>query len=132
MSEDPDLAGIAGQLAALGWITRVAGDVLEASRAAIAAQWLLGSRRVDHRLRLECNRPARTLTLAERSTESTRGLPPPFFSRSTETQVGLDVSAERHDGGIGGGSLHYGAVRPMLEQVCARIGWRLELAVFKD
>lgn len=118
------------KLEATGWIVRLTGDFLGAEKEAILAKWLLGSRRVKHRLLLRLDATTRKLTLKEISTETSIGIPPPAFSVTFSKQQGLEVVQDRVDTGIGGGGvLHYGEPRKWIEQECARAGWAFRLAI---
>ncbi len=105
------------------------GDLLTAEKRVILAKWLLGSRRVDHRLCLRLDTVACILTLQEVARESVVGMPPPSFSVTKTGQKGLEVSEERSDHGFGGGRLQYGEVREWLKPVCEQRGWDFRLSI---
>lgn len=118
------------KLEASGWIVRTSGDVLTAEKVVILAKWLLGSRKVKHRLLIRLDTPERHLTLKETATETAIGIPPPAFSFAITKQQGMTVTEDRIDSGIGGGgAMHYGEVREWIKQECSRTGWRFTLTV---
>ncbi|WP_126463505.1 hypothetical protein [Sulfuritortus calidifontis] len=106
-----------------GWQTSRAGGLLMAEKEVIQSRWLLGSRRVRHRLRLEADSSRRELTLVEQAVECSVGLVPPFSSLSSHVQRGWRFNEARQDAGVGGGSLDYGGPREWAERACRQAGW---------
>lgn len=122
------LQSIASKLTEAGWELRSSGQGLQAKKEVILSSWFLGSSRVVHKLRLECDDAARKLSLSETAVETTRGMPPPRLSVTTFKQRGLAVSETRKDSSpFGGGKLDYGAPRQWIEQECAAAGWAFTL-----
>lgn len=117
------------KLQAAGWATRLTDDLLVAEKEVILSKWLLGSRRVKHEIRLRLNDAMRELGFQEISKETVIGMPPPVFSFSVTRQKGMEVTEDRVDTGVGGGSLHYGEPRKSIEQECARAGWTFRLKI---
>ncbi|MCK9379496.1 MAG: hypothetical protein M0P95_00360 [Sulfuritalea sp.] len=127
----PDLRqSLIGKLSGAGWATQSQGDLLTAEKLVIQAKWLLGSRRVRHRLLMRLYASTRSLVLQETATEITIGIPPPSFSFTATKQKGRKVMENRIDTGIGGGGeLRYGEIRKWLEQECARQDWTFQLKI---
>lgn len=116
-------------LRAAGWVVQQQDDLLTAEKRVILARWLLGSRRVDHRLRVRLDASAHILTLQEVARESVAGMPPPSFSVTKTGQKGLEVREERSDHGFGGGGLHYGDAREWIKLACEQRGWEFRLSI---
>lgn len=113
-----------------GWTIRQDDNLLKAEKEVILAKWLLGSRKVKHRLTLRLDTPVRELRMQETATETTIGVPPPFFSTTLSRQKGLEVEQDRVDTGTGGGgTLHYGEPRKWIAHECTQAGWTFKLVI---
>lgn len=123
----PDLRNrLSSELRTAGWQVTDTGDRLHASREAILARWWFGSRRLGLQLDCRFDAAARTLFYREVMKEVAVGLPPPILSVTRRSQRGLEVDETRRDSGpFGGGALHYGEARRLLEDWCAEAGWQL-------
>jgi hypothetical protein len=73
------------------------------------------------------------LDYQELAWEVSVGLPPPTLSFSHWKQTGLKVDIDRTDLSLtGGGTLHYGQARKLLEQACRQHGWELQARLLID
>ena len=117
------------QLEASGWKVKVQSDSLVAEKQAIAAQWLLGKRKVNHSLSIKLNAAERQCTLKETATEITLGIAPPSFIVTHSTQHGTRYTENRTDSGLGGGQLNYGEGRELVEGICQKEGWAFKPAL---
>lgn len=118
---------LADKLGACGWRVERRDDSLLAEKHAIAAKWLLGSRKVKQRIVIRLDAASRELSLEETATEMAAGIPPPSFIRTGWKQQGMSYAEDRSDQGWGGGSLHHGEARQLVEALCAREGWTFRL-----
>ncbi|MEA5098384.1 MAG: hypothetical protein VB032_07605 [Burkholderiaceae bacterium] len=117
-------------LRSAGWDVSCNENRLAAAREDILSQWLLGSRRVRLRLKMNFDAAHQTLHFQETAIEQSRGLPPPTFSVTVTTQHGKNVSENRTDSGLGGGGkMHYGSARQWIEQQCDNEGWSFKLEI---
>jgi len=117
------------QLEASGWKIKPQNDSLVAEKQIIAAQWLLGKRKVTHRLSIKLNAAERQCTLKETATEITLGIAPPSFIVTRTTQHGTRHTENRTDSGLGGGQLNYGEGRELVEGICQKEGWTFKLGL---
>lgn len=124
---------ISHALQSCGWHVDVNNNVLEARRDAIKASWWFGSRRVRSSLRCVFDEKNTVLDYQELAWEVSVGLPPPTLSFSHWKQTGLKVDIDRTDLSLtGGGTLHYGQARKLLEQACRQHGWELQARLLID
>ena len=118
------------RLEADGWRVQRQDNLLTAEKCVIAAKWLLGSRRVEHRLRVRTDTPAGVVRFQETAKETTVGIPPPTLSITKTGQRGLMVTEERSDRSLGGGGhLHFGEMRDWFSNECVRQGWKFETSI---
>lgn len=128
---DALIRSICSALETDGWVVSVQGNVLDATQENMTAQWWLGSRQVDSSLRCVFDNDRKTLSYREIAKEVVKGIPPPTFTRSAWRQSGFKVNVDRTDHGPGGGgTLHYGRARKLLEALCQQHGWQLEEHLF--
>ncbi len=121
------MGAIRSALQSDGWLVSVQGNVIKATQENIVAQWWLGSRRVVSSLRCVFDLAGKTLVYREMTKEVVKRVPPPTFTRRVWRQSGLKVDIDRTNHGPGGGGvLHYGRTRKILEAQCLRHGWQLQ------
>lgn len=117
-------------LESAGWVVAVDSGSLKALRDDIKAAWWFGTRRVRSSLHCIFDEKNKALDYCEFVTEVATGLPPPSFSVRRWKQSGLTVEIQRKDHSLGGGgNLHYGTVRALLETHCRTQGWTLNKRV---
>lgn len=113
-------------LISAGWHVSVKTQRLQATREDIKARWWFGSRKVTLSLDCVLDFSDKVLTYREIAKEVSRGIPPPTLSLSTFKQSGTHVKIARQDYSLaGGGVMHYGSVRKLLEHICQQSGWQL-------
>ncbi|MDK9697970.1 MAG: hypothetical protein OEL76_16470 [Siculibacillus sp.] len=132
----PDVATVSVLLHRLAEVARTAGLVVAESaegdlagqREAITAKWLLGSRRLTHRISLHPDEAAHVVRFREATTEMCRGLPPPTIGFSAETIIGLRRSGHRTDVSLGGGgAIDFAVAREAIELAAHENGWGFEM-----
>jgi hypothetical protein len=118
---------IVARLRAIEWKVILGDDTLHATQEVILSKWLLGSRRVTLHLRCKFDTLRRVVSYREMAKELIVGLPPPTLSFTAHRQRGTNVKEIRRDAGFhGGGEMHYGKARELVEFLCTEAGWSLD------
>jgi hypothetical protein len=103
-----------------------AANTVEGTLTAIAAQWLLGGRKVTNSFRCVLDQDAHVVHFREAAAESCWGVPPPSFTVEATSQFGSRVRQSRTDkaAGGGGGRLEFGRFCEDVEKLVSESGWR--------
>ena len=116
---------LAQTLESSDWSVQHKNDGLIAKKTAVLSKWLLGSRKILHRMVIKFNPDKQELVLNETAAEISIGIPPPSFIASQWQQKNLDYREDRTDSGWGGGNLHYGEGCQTIRDFCTHEGWTL-------
>ena len=90
---------LAQTLESSDWSVQHKNDGLIAKKTAVLSKWLLGSRKILHRMVIKFNPDKQELVLNETAAEISIGIPPPSFIASQWQQKNLDYREDRTDSG---------------------------------
>ena len=121
---------LAQTLESSDWSVQHKNDGLIAKKTAVLSKWLLGSRKILHRMVIKFNPDKQELVLNETAAEISIGIPPPSFIKTQWQQQNLEYRENRTDTGWGGGNLHYGEGRQTIHDFCTHEGWTLRSEPF--